>query len=129
MIDDRKLILIVDDDLISRQIASLMVETLGYHPFSLKDGYDINFTCIFFKNVRAVLMDIMMPKLNGFDAAAKIRKTCLDQCCKECLPIIAVTALDEEKVVTENTTFDAYIQKPLSLKVLKNVFEKLNIKA
>ena len=61
MNNNRDLILIVDDDEINRIIMMKFVKKLGFHPMSLRDGYEINFTCIFFKSIRAVLLDIMMP--------------------------------------------------------------------
>lgn len=127
MDDTRDLILIVDDDEVSRLIMMEFVKKLGFYPMTLRDGYDINFTCVFFKNIRAVLLDIMMPKLNGFDACKKIRDICEIQCCKDALPIIATTTMDRDKVMITNSGFCDHIAKPFQFKCFEDCFKKHNI--
>lgn len=66
-----------------------------------------------------ILMDIKMPKLDGYQATAQIRKESVT------IPIIAITAYafaeDEEKIL--NSGFDAYIVKPVKTEQLKQVIK------
>ena len=60
-------------------------------------------------NPHLVLMDINMPKMNGYEATGKIRKISPDT------PVVAVTAFayaeDEQHIL--NSGFDAYTSKPI----------------
>lgn len=66
-----------------------------------------------------ILMDIKMPKMNGYEATAEIRKI------SEEIPIIAVTAYafkeDIENIL--ECGFNAYLVKPINNKELKKTIE------
>lgn len=61
-----------------------------------------------------IILDIMLPKINGYDVCSLIRKKNLD------IPIIMLTAKDEEKdiILGLNLGADDYVTKPFSIKVL-----------
>jgi signal transduction histidine kinase len=73
------------------------------------------------KNPLLILMDINMPKLNGYEATMEIRKLSRD------VPIIAVTAYafstDENQI--KKNGFSAYTPKPLDAQSLKNQISEL----
>ena len=62
-----------------------------------------------------LLLDIKMPRMDGYEATAEIRKQSAD------VPIIAVTAFafasDEQKVLSSG--FDGYMPKPINARQLK----------
>lgn len=68
-----------------------------------------------------ILMDIKMLVMDGYEAAAEIRKT------SACVPIIAVTAYafaqDKQRII--NSGFDAYTAKPINGKILKDKISTL----
>ena len=78
----------------------------------------------------AVLMDIMMPVMNGNDAAEKIRQSGWADA--ERIPIIAVTACVEEEIHIAGTRagIDGYVAKPLNaellIKTLSDLIQKRN---
>ncbi len=101
-------ILVADDN---QQIASVLEEYLkkeGHTPHIAKDGEEA--LALFWKlKPDAVLLDVMMPKLDGFAVCREIRKT-------SAVPIIMVTARGEdfERIMGLDTGADDYIVKPFS---------------
>ena len=67
-----------------------------------------------------VLLDIMMPKKNGFEVLAEIRKT-------STVPVLMLTAVadEEAQIKTFDLLVDGYIQKPFSLALLAKRIEAL----
>ena len=65
--------LVVDDDAITRRIAKEMLARLGYDSEEVGDGEEA-LAALGHCQYSAVLMDCYMPKLNGFDATAMLRK-------------------------------------------------------
>lgn len=119
-----KKVLIIDDD--SRNIFALsaMLKAKGYSVVStasaeagmrmMEDGER--------GHVGIILMDMMMPDMDGYEAIPAIRKK--EEWRK--LPIIAVTAQamvgDKEKCLEAGA--DDYISKPIDVDVLINVLDK-----
>ncbi len=101
-------ILIADDN---RQIASILEEYVkkeGHTPAIAADGED---ALALFERLKpdAVLLDVMMPKLDGFAVCREIRKT-------STVPVIMITARGEdfEKIMGLDIGADDYIVKPFS---------------
>ena len=73
------------------------------------------------ERTKAMLMDIKMPVMDGYEATAEIRKVSAS------VPIIAVTAYafaqDEQRII--NSGFDAYTAKPINGKILKDKISTL----
>ena len=101
-------ILVADDH---RQIASILEEYLkkeGHTPVIAADGEEA--LALFAKtSPDAVLLDVMMPKLDGFAVCREIRKT-------STVPVIMITARGEdfEKIMGLDIGADDYIVKPFS---------------
>ncbi|MDD4081704.1 MAG: response regulator transcription factor [Eubacteriales bacterium] len=101
-------ILIADDNM---QIASIIEEYLrkeGHTPFHAKDG--VQALEMFHKNnPDAVLLDVMMPGMDGFAVCREIRKI-------SSVPVIMVTARGEdfERIMGLDIGADDYIVKPFS---------------
>ncbi|WP_407431106.1 response regulator [Arcticibacter sp.] len=112
-------ILIIDDD--PRNIFAL-VAVLKTKKFvcltaaSAEDGINL---LLAQPDIGIVLMDMMMPDMDGYQAIAEIRKN--ESISK--IPIVAVTAQamigDREKCIAAGA--DAYISKPIDIDVLLNV--------
>jgi CheY-like chemotaxis protein len=115
-------ILIIDDD--NRNIFALkaVLKAKGYDCITATgavDGIDLLTTD---KDISAVLMDMMMPEMDGYEAIEKIKA---DQMIKD-VPLIAVTAQamagDKEKCLEAGA--DDYISKPINVDQLLSVLEK-----
>ena len=73
----------------------------------------------------AILMDIQMPKMNGYDAARAIRG--MEREDAEEIPIIAMTAnaFNEDVQNAFQAGMNAHIAKPIDLNVLMNTLQKV----
>ena len=117
--DNKRKILIAEDELVGRITLKFM----------LKDYYDLVFAkngkeCIkLYKKEKPdlVLMDIMMPGMNGFEALDMIEKEF-----KNHSPIIACTAkvIETEKNYLKSYGFSDYLEKPINMKNLFTVINK-----
>ena len=72
----------------------------------------------------AILMDVQMPVMNGYDATRAIRALAREDARK--LPIIAMTAnafAEDEKAALE-AGMDAHVTKPIDIELLKRVIRQ-----
>jgi signal transduction histidine kinase/CheY-like chemotaxis protein/HAMP domain-containing protein len=114
-----KNVLIVDDDIRNIFALSSVLEEQGMNVVSADNGRDAIRLLSEKTPVDIVLMDIMMPEMDGIDTMLEIRKL---QHCKD-LPIVAVTAKamkgDREKCM-EAGAWD-YLSKPVDTDILLGV--------
>src|ERR1700674_4559604 len=104
-----KILVIEDDPAISAGlIASLEAE--GYAVLTENDG-EIGFNAVLSEPPDAVILDVMLPSMNGFDVCKNLRIKNIN------IPIIMLTAKDEEadKVLGLELGADDYVTKPFSL--------------
>lgn len=109
----QKKVLIVDDDM--RNIYSLtnVLEDEGMHCLTAENGSEAIRVLKENDSIDIILMDVMMPEMNGYEATEKIRQS--DRYAK--IPIIALTAKamkgDREKCLAAGMS--DYITKPIDL--------------
>lgn len=105
-------ILIVEDDLDIQELLREFLKETGYEVMTASDG--IEAMELFAKNkYDLILLDIMLPKIDGFGVCELIRK-------QSQLPIIMLTALggEEEQIRGLDLQVDDYITKPFSVPIL-----------
>ena len=110
--DDKKTILIVDDEKPIVDILVYNLEKEGYNTLEANDGVtavEIATT----KKPDLILLDIMLPKMDGLTVCKKIRSSLN-------VPILMLTAKDEEidKILGLELGADDYITKPFSVREL-----------
>ncbi len=105
-------ILIVEDEEKLRNILCDYFTSKGDIPYQAKDGMEA-LALIEENEYDAVLLDIMMPKLNGLSVCRAVRKN-------NDVPIIFLTALsdEEDKLLGYELGADDYVTKPFSMSVL-----------
>ena len=105
-------ILLVEDDIDLNETIREFLENF-YRVDSVKDGEE-TLNKAYEKNYDVIILDVKLPKIDGFSVAKEIRKFSK-------IPIIFLTSLDSEKDVEEGflSGGDDYIRKPFSLKELK----------
>lgn len=103
-------VLIVDDEEMMRNVLREYAEFEGYEAEEASDGMEAIKKCKE-KDYDVVLMDVMMPKLDGFSAVKEIRKF-------KDIPIIMLSARGEEydKLFGFEMGADDYVTKPFSPK-------------
>ncbi len=114
-------ILIVDDDASIREILATQLGRLHYETAVAADGLE---AVAAFKSEKPdlILMDLMMPQLDGLKATQKIRS--LEKKGKR-TPIIFLTARDsqQDKLSSALSGGDDFISKPVSLQELRERVE------
>ena len=103
-------ILIVDDEEMIRAVLKEYVEFEGNEAYEAKDGMEAVRLCKE-NDYDLILMDIMMPQLDGFSAVKEIKKT-------KDMPVIMLSARGEEydKLFAFELGVDDYVTKPFSPK-------------
>ncbi len=107
-------ILIIDDNQVAREMARMMLEKNGYQVIALSSGITCNET-IAAEKPNLVLLDIMMPVLNGKQVLQKIR----EKYSELQIPVIMVTSQSDTSEVVESLKQGAndYITKPIQFDV------------
>ena len=102
-------ILVVDDDKEIVESIEIYLKNEGYKVFKAYDGLEA-LDILMNEEIHLILMDIMMPKLDGIKATIKIRQ-------EKNIPIILVSAKgeDTDKILGLNIGADDYITKPFNL--------------
>lgn len=117
-------ILLVDDNLTNQQVATAIIEKLGYHADIAGNGKSA-IEALAGKAYDLVFMDCQMPEMDGYEATRKIRKS-NNGIISPTIPIIAMTAHamkgDREKCLRAG--MNDYISKPILPDVLSRMLEK-----
>lgn len=110
MADPRK-VLVADDDLVVRELIVFRLEMSGYEVVEADDG-EAAVRLAAEHQPDLVIMDVMMPALNGFEATAKLRA----QPETARIPVLLLTAKAMEADVERGFAAgaDDYIKKPFS---------------
>ena len=106
-------ILVVDDEARMRKLVKDFLTNKGFSVIEAEDGEKA--VDIFFvqKDISLVLLDVMMPKMDGWEVLKTIRKYSQ-------VPVIMLTARSEERDELQGFALgvDEYISKPFSPKIL-----------
>lgn len=119
-------ILLVEDNELNREIAEVILEEAGFVVESAPDGTD---AVAMMERAEegyydAVLMDVQMPIMNGYEATKEIRA--MSRKDAKNMPIIAMTAnaMDEDKQKAVKSGMNAHIAKPIDVELLMNVLRQ-----
>ena len=114
-------VLIVDDSAMDRKIMKTSIEDLGVNIIEAKDGVEA-LDIVKKNDIDAVLIDIEMPRMDGYTLAQEIRK--YNKYRK--LPLIAVTsrATKADRVRGVEVGMNEYITKPYTKEYLQNVIKR-----
>ena len=120
-------ILLAEDNELNMEIAEFVLQNEGAEVTKAWNGQE---TVELFRKSEAgefdvILMDIMMPVLNGYEAARRIRS--LDREDAKKIPIIAMTAnaFTEDRIRAKEAGMDEHVAKPVDAELLIKVIHKL----
>ena len=109
---DQRTVLVIDDE---QPIVEILKFNLTKEGYAVLEAYDgaAGLELALNKNPDLILLDVMLPKMDGFEVCRKIRE-------KSSVPIIMVTAREEEvdKVLGLELGADDYMTKPFSVREL-----------
>lgn len=105
-------ILVVDDDKEIVKVISILLEKEGYHTQKAYDGIQA-LEIVAEQSIQLIIIDIMMPKLDGLSAIMRIRE-------HRNIPIIVLSAKSEEtdKILGLSIGADDYVTKPFNAQEL-----------
>jgi DNA-binding response OmpR family regulator len=113
-------ILICDDDKDIVAALEIYLTGAGYHPVAAYNGEEA-LKIVAEQEIHLILMDVMMPGLDGVRTTLKLRETCN-------VPVIMLTAKseDNDKILGLNVGADDYVTKPFNpMEVLARVKSQL----
>ena len=110
-------ILIVDDEQFNRDMLSRRLKREGYDVFTASGGREALTMIGALGRIDMVLLDIMMPEMDGFETLKELRNQYSDQE----LPVIMLTAMGDSDSIVKALNMGAsdYVTKPVNLEVLK----------
>lgn len=121
-----KEILLVEDVELNREIAETILTEAGFHVNSVEDGKQaVNYMESEKGNmIDLILMDVMMPVMDGYEATQKIRQ--LEDKTKADIPIIAMTAnaFEEDAKAAIEAGMNAHMAKPIRIESLYEIIEQ-----
>ncbi|MDF2152230.1 response regulator [Vibrio sp. CAU 1672] len=124
-VNNQPRLLIVEDNTINQKIAALHVAKAGYTYDIAANGAE---AVDMFRTQRysLILMDCMMPVMDGFEATRRIRQLENEENRPYRTPIIALTAsiVDDDITKCFDSGMDDYIPKPFTANVLKDKLTK-----
>lgn len=106
-------ILVVDDSPTQMSLMRAPFEENGFEVITATDGEDA-LALVQSENLKLVVMDVIMPKMNGFQACKKIKEA------KKDLPVILLTSKDQksDEFWGKRQGADLYMTKPFDTKEL-----------
>jgi DNA-binding response OmpR family regulator len=111
---DSSTILLVDDEESVQKLLAYPLEREGFRVLQARDGEEA-LACFAAEDVDLVVLDIMLPKLDGLEVCKRLRA-------ESEVPIIMLTARDDEldKVLGLELGADDYITKPFSIREFRS---------
>lgn len=120
-----KRILLAEDNLLNREIAVELISATGAWVEEAEDGMEAvdKFAQSSEGYYDLILMDIQMPRLDGYEATRRIRR--LSRCDAQTVVVFAMTAdaFADDIIKSKEAGMNGHISKPLDIKV---VYEQLN---
>jgi len=112
---ENKRILAADDEEVNRILLEKMLSKLGHEPVMAKDGFDAMEKID--TGIDLVLLDVMMPDMDGFEVVRRIRS----QPATRDIPVILVTALSsrDDRLKAVEAGANDFIAKPVDMTELK----------
>ncbi len=121
MADEKKKVLVVEDNLMSKTLVKDILILNGYDVVEAERGSEA-LKLVSTETPDLILMDINMPGMDGITAARLIKSS--DE--SKDIPVVALTASalkgDGEEMLKQG--FDGYIAKPIDAKILIEVVEE-----
>lgn len=112
-------ILLVEDNVLNQKVVSFNLRKLNYEVVPVTNGVDA-LRQISEGKFDLVLMDLMLPGMNGYEITKEIRKREKQASIEKEIPIIAITAntLDNDREKCFEVGMNEYLSKPFTVEEL-----------
>ncbi len=118
-------ILLVEDNLLNQKVVTFNLRKYNYNVTAVMHGREA-IELVKTKNFDLILMDIMLPEMDGFEITTVIRKYEKETGIEKQIPIIALTAnaLDNDREKCYSVGMNEYLSKPFTSEELIGVIDK-----
>jgi CheY-like chemotaxis protein len=108
-------ILLVEDNILNQKVVSFNLKKYNYNVTAVTNGFDA-IEEIRQKKYDLILMDLMLPGMNGYEITTAIRKYEQENGSEKQIPIIAITAntLDNDREKCFTAGMNEYLSKPFT---------------
>lgn len=122
MSEGAKRILVIDDSALSRQLLEDALKPRGYEVIMATDGED-GFNAFKKTQPHLILMDVVMPQMNGWETCVRIRRAAQTQA----VPIIIMTSKNtpQDMLQSFEVGADEFIAKPINIGELLGMISRL----
>ncbi|RIJ48645.1 response regulator [Maribellus luteus] len=112
-------ILLVEDNVLNQKIVSFNLKKYNFTVTAVTNGQDA-IEAVKSNNYRLILMDLMLPGMNGYEITGEIRKYETEKGVENQVPIIAITAntLDNDREKCFEAGMNEYLSKPFTAEQL-----------
>ena len=109
-------ILLAEDNLFNRKVNQTLFKSLGFEIDLAQNGNEV-IKMVKNKNYHIIFMDLLMPELDGFETAARLRKMDFK------MPIVALTAVetDDARQHAVENGFNDYLVKPATIEDIRKI--------
>ncbi|GAA6621465.1 PAS domain S-box protein [Scytonema sp. NUACC26] len=115
-----ELILVVDDEAKIREITKTTLENYNYQVLTASDGIEaISLYAQYVSDVRVVLLDMMMPAMDGFTTIQTLKKI------NPSVKILASSGLRENQSIAESVGIHQFLPKPYTVQQLLQMLQSL----
>lgn len=125
---DKLNILLVEDNLLNQRIVTFSLKRFEHQVIIANNGIE---AIEKFREGKfdVILMDIMMPVMDGLEATVKIREIETSENFSKRTPIIALTAntMDNDRDKCLSYGMDEFMAKPFDIEKMKSIFNELKI--
>jgi CheY-like chemotaxis protein len=122
------MILLVEDNLLNQRIVTFSLKKFNHEVVIANNGVEAieHFSE---RKFDVILMDIMMPVMDGLEATIKIREIEIKNRIEKRTPIIALTAntMDNDRDKCISYGMDEFMAKPFDIEKLNSIFDELKI--
>ncbi|MFV0266151.1 MAG: response regulator [Draconibacterium sp.] len=112
-------ILLVEDNVLNQKIVSFNLKKYNFTVTAVTNGQDA-IEAVKSNSYRLILMDLMLPGMNGYEITGEIRKYETEKGVENQVPIIAITAntLDNDREKCFEAGMNEYLSKPFTAEQL-----------
>lgn len=106
------LVLVIDDDVIERELLQRCLASAGYRVFTANDGEEgVTLACV--NTPDLIVLDVVMPRLNGFQTCRRLRA--LPETAET--PVLMLTSKDQaaDRFWADEVGVSAFLTKPVDV--------------
>lgn len=119
---ERREVLVVDDELLNREVARDFFEAFGFNVFEAENGMSA-LECMKERNYNFVLLDMVMPGMSGAEVVRAIRGS--EKQSEIPIVVLSASVLEEDRKACNEAGADAFLEKPMKQEAMVRVLSEV----